>query len=95
MHIEKNVCESIIGTLLDIPGKTKDGLTSRLDLVEMGIRTDLAPEQAAAGEDHTDIRVIVTPSTNEKCERCWIHRDTVGADQEHPTLCARCASVVK
>ncbi|XP_062111616.1 uncharacterized protein LOC133823056 isoform X1 [Humulus lupulus] len=45
MHIEKNVCESIIGTLLDIPGKTKDGLTSHLDLVEMGIRTDLAPEQ--------------------------------------------------
>ena len=44
MHIEKNVCESIIGTLLDIPCKTKDGLTSRLNLVEMGIRTDLAPE---------------------------------------------------
>ncbi|XP_019178174.1 PREDICTED: uncharacterized protein LOC109173401 [Ipomoea nil] len=25
MHIEKNVCESIIGILLDIPGKTKGG----------------------------------------------------------------------
>ena len=34
MHIEKNVCESIIGTLLNIPGKTKDGYTSRLDLKE-------------------------------------------------------------
>ncbi|KAM6569721.1 hypothetical protein CsatB_017706 [Cannabis sativa] len=45
MHIEKNVCESIIGTLLDIPGKTKDGLNSRLDLVEMGIRQTLAPEK--------------------------------------------------
>ncbi|KAM6593613.1 hypothetical protein CsatA_001316 [Cannabis sativa] len=45
MHIEKNVCDSIIGTLLDIPGKTKDGLSSRLDLVEMGIRQSLAPEQ--------------------------------------------------
>ncbi|KAM6581203.1 hypothetical protein CsatA_004977 [Cannabis sativa] len=45
MHIEKNVCESIIGTLLDIPGKTKDGLNSRLDLVEMGIRQSLAPEK--------------------------------------------------
>ena len=28
MHIEKNVCESIVGTLLNIPGKTKDGLNS-------------------------------------------------------------------
>ncbi|XP_060962103.1 uncharacterized protein LOC133032241 [Cannabis sativa] len=43
MHIEKNVCESIIGTLLDIPGK--NGLNSRLDLVEMGIRQSLAPEK--------------------------------------------------
>jgi len=24
MHIEKNVCDSIIGTLLNIPCKTKD-----------------------------------------------------------------------
>ncbi|KAL6321680.1 hypothetical protein AAG906_031189 [Vitis piasezkii] len=43
MHIEKNVCESIIGTLLNIPGKTKDGLNSRLDLVEMGLRCELGP----------------------------------------------------
>ena len=33
MHIEKNVCESIIGTLLNIPGKTKHGLNSRLNLI--------------------------------------------------------------
>ena len=43
MHIEKNVCESIIGTLLNIEGKTKDGLTTRLDLMEMGLRSELAP----------------------------------------------------
>ena len=24
MHIEKNIVDSILGTLLDIPGKTKD-----------------------------------------------------------------------
>ncbi|RVW72143.1 hypothetical protein CK203_057974 [Vitis vinifera] len=43
MHIEKNVCESIIGTLLNIPGKTKDGLNSCLDLMDMGLRCELAP----------------------------------------------------
>ena len=42
MHIEKNVCESIYGTLLHIPGKTKDGLKSRNDLVEMRIKDELA-----------------------------------------------------
>ena len=32
MHIEKNICESIYKTLLNIPGKTKDGIKSRWDL---------------------------------------------------------------
>ena len=43
IHIEKNVCDSIIGTLLNIKGKTKDGIESRRDLVTMGIRQDLQP----------------------------------------------------
>jgi hypothetical protein len=43
MHIEKNVCESLIGTLLNMPFKTKDNVAARLDLVDMGVRLDLAP----------------------------------------------------
>ncbi|KAA0038226.1 transposase [Cucumis melo var. makuwa] len=39
----KNVLMNIIGTLLDIPGKSKDGLSARLDLVEINIRPELAP----------------------------------------------------
>lgn len=44
MHVEKIVCDSLIGTFLNIKGKTKDGLNARLDLVQMGIREQLAPE---------------------------------------------------
>jgi hypothetical protein len=44
MHVEKNVCDSVIGTLLNIQGKTKDGVNARLDLVAMGIREELAPQ---------------------------------------------------
>ncbi|XP_004309893.1 PREDICTED: uncharacterized protein LOC101315112 [Fragaria vesca subsp. vesca] len=43
MHIEKNCCDAILGTLLNILGKTKDGAASHLDMVDMGIRTDLKP----------------------------------------------------
>ena len=43
MHIEKNVCDSIIGTLLNIEGKTKDNLNSHLDLQAMGNRKQLHP----------------------------------------------------
>ncbi|KAI5325261.1 hypothetical protein L3X38_034335 [Prunus dulcis] len=44
MHIEKNVCDSIIGTLLEIPGKNKDGIAARLDLLNMRVKADLQPE---------------------------------------------------
>ena len=44
MHVEKNVCDRIIGTLLNIKGKTKDGINARRDLVEMGVRLELKPQ---------------------------------------------------
>ena len=45
MHVEKNVCDSLIGTLMNIKGKTKDGVNARLDLIEMNIREELAPRE--------------------------------------------------
>ncbi|GJT30112.1 hypothetical protein Tco_0910387 [Tanacetum coccineum] len=36
MHVEKNVCESLVGTFLNVPGKIKDGMNARLDLAELG-----------------------------------------------------------
>ncbi|XP_058784049.1 uncharacterized protein LOC131658813 [Vicia villosa] len=44
MHMEKNVCDSVIGTLLNIQGKTKYGINARLDLGLMGIREELTPQ---------------------------------------------------
>ena len=46
MHIEKNIVDSALATLLDIKGKTKDHLYAGLDLKEMGIRTSLHPMES-------------------------------------------------
>jgi hypothetical protein len=43
MHIEKNVMDNILRTLLDIKGKSKDNLQARQDLQEMGLRPKLHP----------------------------------------------------
>ena len=43
MHVQKNVFYSIIGILLDVKGKTTEGLNSRLDLVNLDIRKELHP----------------------------------------------------
>jgi isoleucyl-tRNA synthetase len=36
----------------------------------------------------------VTRTSHVRCERCWRHRETVGANASDPELCARCAEVV-
>ncbi|XP_071736185.1 uncharacterized protein [Rutidosis leptorrhynchoides] len=41
---KKNVCESLIGLLLNIPGKTKDGIKVRRDMELMNIRPELQPK---------------------------------------------------
>ena len=43
MYVEKNVCDGVIGMLLYVQGKTKDGLNSRQDLADMGIQSQLHP----------------------------------------------------
>jgi hypothetical protein len=41
MHITKNVCESLLGTLFNMPDRTKDGPKARHDLQFMKIREEL------------------------------------------------------
>jgi len=43
MYIEKNIGESILGTLLGIDGKCKDGEKARLNIQNLGIRKDQHP----------------------------------------------------
>ena len=43
MHVEKNECDSVIGTLLNIQGKTEDDLNIHQDLAKIGIRAQLHP----------------------------------------------------
>ncbi|KAL5579094.1 hypothetical protein UlMin_011536 [Ulmus minor] len=41
MHIKKNVCDSLLGTLLGDPHKSKDTDNARRDLAKLGIRHEL------------------------------------------------------
>ncbi|XP_019227915.1 PREDICTED: uncharacterized protein LOC109209161 [Nicotiana attenuata] len=50
MHIEKNVCDNLLYTLLDLGKKSKDNLEARLDLKEMKIRPSLWPQYRASGK---------------------------------------------
>ena len=53
MHIEKNICDSIVGTLLEMDKKSKDGVKARLDLQDLKIRKDQHPKH---GKHKYDIK---------------------------------------
>ncbi|KAH7841811.1 hypothetical protein Vadar_034558 [Vaccinium darrowii] len=48
MHIEKNIMEILLGTLLNTEGKTKDNVKARMDLELMGIRKELHLQRASS-----------------------------------------------
>ena len=56
MHIEKNICDSVMGTVLDIDKKSKDSLKARLDLKMMGIRKELHPEDGKYQEEKNELQ---------------------------------------
>ncbi len=46
------------------------------------------------GEEMPVIKVLITKAPGNKCERCWGYSETVGEDQEYPTICCKCAKVM-
>ncbi len=52
-----------------------------------------APE-TASNSDVDGLRLQVSASPKDKCERCWHRRPEVGQIAQHPTLCGRCVENV-
>ena len=49
MHVEKNVCENLLGTMLSLEKKNYDTEKARLDLMDLGIKTALHLEPNGGG----------------------------------------------
>ena len=54
---------------------------------------DARPEQAVE-TGIEGVYLLARASEQEKCGRCWHHREDVGANPEHPTPCGRCVENV-
>ena len=71
MHIEKNIFDNLIGTFMNIAGKTKDTLNSRLDLEDMGIRGDLHLQPVEGDKNSFEMpQAWYTMSKQEKIAFC-------------------------
>jgi isoleucyl-tRNA synthetase len=54
-----------------------------------------APADAVTDESVTGVAVTISRADGTKCERCWNYREDIGSDPQHPTICGRCATVLK
>jgi isoleucyl-tRNA synthetase len=75
--------------------KRKAGLLATLFIVSQvelssGPREDVLVTHYAEG-----LWVGVDRARGTKCERCWVYSERVGEDHNFPTLCERCAPVVR
>jgi len=101
--VEQARKEKIVGHSLDAritiaaPEKLRPLFAAHLeDLKALLIvsQLQLADEQDIAAPFRSaeieGLMVGVEKARGAKCERCWIYDESVGADAQHPTICARC-----
>jgi len=91
MHIEKNVCENIFETLLEMDGKSKDNLHARKDLQEMNIRLDLHPQKRLM-VSITCLMLLYNMSKEEKQQFCKVLHDIKVLDGYSSNI-SRCVNV--
>ncbi|CAM8965835.1 unnamed protein product [Rhodiola kirilowii] len=69
MHIEKNVFDNIIGTILGIEGKTKDDIKARKGLEQQGVRRKLWFKPSVSNSRKEKVtKAPYTATPNEKLE---------------------------
>jgi hypothetical protein len=71
MYIEKNVCESLIRTLLNTNEKTRGHGHARADLKKMGIRLELCLDDSAKGTELPTS--CITPFKTREERVLWVH----------------------
>jgi len=51
-----------------------------------------APADAFTSDAVKGLKITAAPARGVKCGRCWMYQESVGAVQDHPQICSRCAS---
>ena len=41
------------------------------------------------------LSLTISHASGKKCERCWSYSNSVGEDESNPTICSRCASILR
>ena len=103
--LEQARAEKVIGASLEaaVTLYCNDTVYSLLNSIPMDELADLmivshvelVKGEGGAASAVEGLGVAAAHATGDKCERCWKYSASIGSHPAHPTLCARCASVVE
>jgi isoleucyl-tRNA synthetase len=104
--LEQARADKVIGHSLDasVTVGLADDLYALMTGFQEDLRSILIVSQAAvvageipaayAGQETAGVWVKVEPAGGEKCQRCWVHDNSVGKIEGHPTICSRCSGAL-
>ncbi len=76
--------------LLDLLQRLGDELRFVLITSEARVHPATTASSDAVATEVSGLAVAIAPSDQQKCVRCWHHRDDVASHVDHPQLCGRC-----
>jgi isoleucyl-tRNA synthetase len=82
----------------DLMRSDKSKMQDVLIVSQADISESVKPDSTTLSWYKTELmncQIAVSKAEGLKCERCWKYDTEVGKDANHPTVCARCAAVLK
>ena len=82
LYVNEGLYSLLAGYTIELP--------SIFIVSEVVLQQGDGPQSAYTSSQVQGLAVAVAPSESLKCERCWIHSESVGGSSDHPTICERC-----
>jgi isoleucyl-tRNA synthetase len=92
--LEAMVTLAVEGELFDFLQSYAQQLRTIFITSKVVLKKDADLDGAYESPNVEGLKIGVQPAGTQKCERCWVHDETVGNNSQHPTICSRCETVV-
>ncbi len=98
-----NIAQAVVA-IYTYSAKVHELLASHIDSLEeilMVSKVRLMPPNTPVPDEIIKISELdgiafeIRNSNNAKCERCWIYSDSVGSNEQYPTLCHKCIAAIE
>jgi len=84
---------------IEVPEKLRGVLAGRMDdlralliVSQVSLADGSLTGAVSESEEIGGLKIRVEKARGQKCVRCWVYSEEIGADPKHPEICPRCAA---